>query len=144
MCHILYCHEHSLMLFYLPMPIHRAVMPNALLSYMRPNEAAGRNAALLSAVNLHDHAQNPLEKDATVQTSEAVIISSSCSELLLANKLARLPFLGVYCYSCLCDSDWSDWPEQHLLCFTEDVETWNAGLQIFGFSNYPEYLYVMG
>lgn len=30
-CHILYCHKHSLMLFYLPMPIHCAVMPNALL-----------------------------------------------------------------------------------------------------------------
>lgn len=47
---------------------------------------------------LHDQAQDLLEKDTAVQTTENVNISSSCSELLLANKLARLPFLSIYCY----------------------------------------------
>lgn len=47
---------------------------------------------------LHDQAQDLLENDAAVQTTENVNISSSCSELLLANKLARLPFLSIYCY----------------------------------------------
>ncbi len=57
--------------------------------------APGRQAALLIAVwyILHDHAQDPYEKEAAVQTIQVVHISSSCSELLLANKPASCLFL---------------------------------------------------
>lgn len=98
-CHILYCHRHSLMLLYLPMPIHCAVMPNALLSYVSPRlSAAQKGCFALHCMVWHDQAQGLSERDAAVQSTENVHISSSCSELLLANKLARLPFLSIYCY----------------------------------------------
>lgn len=63
-CHILYCHRHSLMLLYLPMPIHCAVMPNALLSYVSPRlSTAQKGCFALSCMAWHDQAQGLLERE---------------------------------------------------------------------------------
>lgn len=54
-CHILYCHKHSSMLFYLPMPIHCAVMPNALLSYTRPHFSTGQKGCFAVFLSMIMH-----------------------------------------------------------------------------------------